>query len=571
MGVDGRVTSRREFIEVVASAAALAVMPGRPTERMTAHHAPAPAGFVDLIRPPDRVFVETAVGDTTLAHDPDDSWTADGIRVTTSPAAGLLRVSLASPGLGIKRVRLRWRGNLAGIQRILGDAWERAYGDLEWRGWVPDRAMPWYFATHDGSLTHAYGVRAGPRAFCFWQVDTQGISLWADVRSGALPVQLGSRTLEVCDVVCRAGHEGETSFAALHAFCRLMCANPRLPSQPVYGSNDWYWAYGKNSADTVRADAEHIVSLSPNGMNRPFVVIDDGWQPGRGSSETGSGAWDRGNDRFPDMAGLAADIRRAGGRPGIWIRPLLAPADSPERWRRRPPPVDVLDPTVPEVREKVAADIARLREWGFELIKHDYTTYDVLGRWGFQMGATPNVTWTRFAAGQGQTTAEIIDDLYRTIREAAGDTLLIGCNTVSHLSAGRFEICRVGDDTSGTEWGRTRKMGVNSLAFRGVQHGAFYVADADCVGVTTRVPWALTRQWLDLLSRSGTALFVSLAPDALGAEQRRDLREALAIAAAPQPLGEPLDWQQTVYPTRWRLMGRERTYDWVGADGAGPP
>ena len=85
------------------------------------------------------------------------------------------------------------------------------------------------------------------------------------------------------------------------------------------------------------------------------------------------------------------------------------------------------------------------------------------------------------------------------------------------------------------------------------------------------MPWSLNKQWLDLLARSGTMLFVSLAPDALGVEQRRDLRQALAIAAAPQPLAEPLDWQQSVYPSRWRLMNRERTFDWVGVDGAGLP
>jgi len=33
-----------------------------------------------------------------------------------------------------------------------------------------------------------------------------------------------------------------------------------------------------------------------------------------------------------------------------------------------------------EVRRKVAGDIARLRQWGFELIKHDYTTFDIFGR-----------------------------------------------------------------------------------------------------------------------------------------------------------------------------------------------
>src|SRR5205085_1461447 len=135
------------------------------------------------------------------------------------------------------------------------------------------------------------------------------------------------------------------------------------------------------------------------------------------------------------------------------------------------------------------------------------------------------------------------------------------------LSAGHFEICRVGDDTSGTEWSRTRKMGVNTLAFRGPQHGAFYVADADCVGVTNAVPWERNRQWLDLLARSGTMLFVSLAPDALTDRVRSDLKAALATAAKPQPLGEPLDWQRSAWPSRWRLMGQNVVYDWGSADG----
>ena len=66
-------------------------------------------------------------------------------------------------------------------------------------------------------------------------------------------------------------------------------------------------------------------------------------------------------------------------------------------------------------------------------------------------------------------------------------------------------------------------------------------------------------------------LFTSLAPDALGPDQRRDLKSALALAAVPHALCEPLDWQRAVYPTKWKMMGREWTYDWVGADGAGLP
>ena len=37
---------------------------------------------------------------------------------------------------------------------------------------------------------------------------------------------------------------------------------------------------------------------------------------------------------------------------------------------------------------------------------------------------------------------------------------------------------RTGDDTSGRIWERTRRMGVNTLAFRLPQHNAFYHIDA---------------------------------------------------------------------------------------------
>ncbi len=531
----------------------------------------AAGGFLDLVRPPDRVTVQGGSGDIVLASGPATRWTgAGGIVVSTAVRSGALHITLGSPSVGIYRLHLRWRGRIPGTPAIAGDAWERGYGDLEWRGWVPDRVMPWYFAMHDGALTHAYGVRTNPAAFCSWQVDADGISLWANVRSGGAGVALGDRTLDVCDVVCRAGHAGESAFAALHAFCRVMCPQPLMPSAPVYGSNDWYSTYGANSAETVRADAGRIVELSPAGPNRPFAVIDDGWQPGGGKDLPGAGIWDRGNEKFPDLPGLAASVHGAGARPGIWVRPLQAAADSPAGWRLARER-GTLDPSIPETLHKVTADIARLREWGFELIKHDYTTFDIFGRWGFQMGSAMTKDGWTFAAGSSRTTAEVIDELYRTIRTAAAGSLVIGCNTVSHLSAGRFEICRIGDDTSGTEWARTRKMGVNSLAFRGVQHGAFYAADPDCVGVTMAVPWALNRQWLDLVARSGTMLSVSLAADALGAEQRRDLRAALALAAVRQPLAEPLDWERSAYPARWRMLGRERVFDWVGPDGAGAP
>src|ERR1700682_6272425 len=123
---------------------------------------------------------------------------------------------------------------------------------------------------------------------------------------------------------------------------------------------------------------------------------------------------------------------------------------------------------------------------------------------------------------QSLTTAEVVRNLYRAIREAAGDATLVGCNTIGHLAAGLVEAQRIGDDTSGREWARTRTMGVNALAFRLPQHNTFFAA-ADCVPLTSDIPWTLTRQWLELVARSGTALFVSIDPGALQPEQKPQL------------------------------------------------
>ena len=121
---------------------------------------------------------------------------------------------------------------------------------------------------------------------------------------------------------------------------------------------------------------------------------------------------------------------------------------------------------------------------------------------------------------------------------------------------------RIGDDTSGTEWDRTRKMGVNTLGFRMVQHNKFYAADGDCVGLTTKVPWVKNKQWMTLLAESSAPLIISAQPDALGAEQKQHIKHCFALAAKPQPIGEPLDWLTNRWPQKWKLDGVVKEFDW---------
>ena len=507
---------------------------------------------------PDHLSVDLGTGFRPLA--------ASGVTVDYADGA----VWVAAPTVEPCAVLLRWQLAIPEGVRCLGDAWERGYGDLEWRGLVPERCLPWYVLLLDQGTLHGFGVLTGGASFASWQVDEAGITLTLDLRNGGLGVRLGTRRLLAATVVVRAGRAGEDPFAAAHAVCRALCPTPRLPREPVYGLNDWYYAYAANSAASVTRDGALLAELTTGLANRPFHVIDAGWS---GTGSCPGGPW-AGNERFRDMAKLAATMRRQGSRPGLWIRPLTHQrAGMPAGWElaapRQPEHASemVLDPSIPEVLAHVDTLLRTVTAWGFELVKHDFSTFDLTGRWGFQMGHRPTADGWRFR-DDSQTTAEVVRGLYREIRQGAGTATVLGCNTIGHLSAGLFEVSRTGDDTSGRCWERTRKMGPNTLAMRMPQHDTFHAVDADCVGLTAAVPWELNRQWLDVLARSGTPLFVSPDPSALGPEQRTALRAAFAIAAVPRPPSTPRDWLATTQPRRWQHADGPATYAWQAAEGA---
>ena len=115
-----------------------------------------------------------------------------------------------------------------------------------------------------------YGVKTGPNALCFWQVDEEGVSLTLDVRSGGR--RRASRRAvawTAATVVMREGADGETPFAAARAFCRLLCDSPLLPKQPVYGGNNWYYAYGNSSHEQILDDARLMASVAPGRRQSP--------------------------------------------------------------------------------------------------------------------------------------------------------------------------------------------------------------------------------------------------------------------------------------------------------------
>lgn len=503
---------------------------------------------------PDFIELTTETKTVTTKWENDD-YNLDDINVNLNQDNEHLAIFLTAQTSKVKWIKLRWN-NLSWDKnvRFLGDAWERGYGDMEWKGMNPNRFMPWYFCAKSEAKSVCYGVKVRPSAMCFWQVDSLGMTLFLDVRCGGSGVNLKGRVIKLADVIACEMRDC-TSFEAMQEFCGQMCEDPILPKYPVYGSNNWYYAYGKSSESEILADCDYILNLTKDIENKPYMVIDDCWQEHHRLNEYNGGPWTKGNEKFPDMKALADKLVQKGVRPGIWVRLLLNEDENiKNEWRLSHN--NCIDPTNPKALNYIKEDIKRICNWGYTLIKHDFSTFDLFGKWGFQM--SPLVTddgWHFY--DDSLTSAEVVKLLYKAILDASmeasnGEALILGCNTIGHLGAGYMHINRTGDDTSGVIWERTRFMGVNTLAFRLPQHGKFYEIDADCVGIDGGISWSMNKQWADVLAQSGTPLFISVRPNILDETEKQELHEILKVASKQEHHVIPVDWEETTCPEHWQ-------------------
>jgi alpha-galactosidase len=489
-----------------------------------------------------------------------------------------LCISLFAKETAIKYLRLRWnftegekRNDLV---KVYGDVWERSYGDIEWRGIVPERYMPWVCAVSNGSdqdpnvsgrFTECFGVKTCPAAMCFWQYDANGITLWLDVRCGGEGVILGGRTLDVCEIVF--GEYRDTSaFSALKKYYSLLCDAPLKTDHKIYGSNNWYYAYGKTSHEDIIKDTELLAELCKGNTEKPYMVIDAGWEKNKHSAPWGEFR----EGKFYDMQKLASEMSAKGVRPGIWTRPLrdvhnvVFPKDAPQRcvWDGQ-----YLDPSHPDTLDYVKNTMSMICDWGYKLIKHDFSTFDTIGYWGFERNAEFAADGWHFY-DRSKTTAEVFVDLNKAIYEATkGKAIVLGCNVIGHLAAGMVHLNRTGDDTSGKDWERVRKYGINTLAFRMLHHKNFYESDVDCIGIMGLIDWRLNSRWLDAVAHSGTPMFVSPNPKVVSKTEKADLKIAYKVNAIQEDELIPLDWMENICPEKWLLNGKPVTYDWYPEHG----
>ena len=517
--------------------------------------------MVDILQDPDIVIC-----DKKVVHWHPGACMPEGITIGLRKR----KIFIKAPG-GVTYITLRWFGPTSKKARFMGDAFERGYGNLEWRGIIPERVMPWYCVSYDGVNCEGFGVKVRPNAFCYWQIDESGVSLTLDLRCGTCGAIIEE---ELCAAELVYDISGDSPFLFLKEFCMKMADSPLTPAEPVYGSNSWYYCYSASNRELIVKDAILLEELTAGLENRPYAVVDCGWSESVNPGDPCPGtAGTVVTAAFGNMKELADEVKRHNVRPGLWLRPLCI--SSGERYpkemqlqRGNPSdPYSYLDPSVPEALELIARDVKRVTlEWGYELIKYDFTTFDILRK--FHPESEMNCTSGDWCFRDNRkTSAQIIKDLYRTILESASGAVIIGCNCIGHLGSGYFHIYRVGDDTSGKVWERTRLMGINTLAFRLCQHKALFDIDADCVGQTESMPWNMNKKWLELLSSSGTPLFVSIHPEKITEEQKIALKSSYIKASKQTDVLEPLGFTDSRCPDSFLVNGEIKKFDWLEETG----
>ena len=93
-------------------------------------------------------------------------------------------------------VELNWSFEPDENLLVLGDAWERSYGNLEFKKIADNnRFMPWYFIATDKKESVCFGVQTGCNSFVSFSYDKNGITAYVDCRNGGNGVHLGGRKL----------------------------------------------------------------------------------------------------------------------------------------------------------------------------------------------------------------------------------------------------------------------------------------------------------------------------------------------------------------------------------------
>lgn len=527
--------------------------------------------FVSVLRAPDKAFGAT---ETTNYRFEEAATQACDVKFDYVVGEKSAKVIIYPSGAPVKYLKLRFNGDNSSVRFVYGDQWERsgrkAY--LEWRSIMTNRALAWFGYAKSENQMACYGVKTGADCFAFWQIDSRGVTLFLNLLSGQQGTDL-QEPLVACEVVELFGDEGEPEYNVARRFAKKMCDNPVLPKEQIFGVNNWYWAYGRISRKSVQEETDYLMKMCSGIKKRPYMILDDGWQVNRtyGKGAYIGGPWVA-NDRFGDMKATADDIHQKGAKAGIWFRPMLTLGDVPEEAKLAAYAGGVvMDPTHPYTLEQIQKDVLRIKSWGYDLIKHDFTTTDITGSIVVTTEEnTHSMIFNNYEFfDKTITTATAMKKIYKLIQDAAGEVDIIGCNTISHLTVGIHSTYRVGNDTSGRHFEISRRNGVNSV-MRLPLNDTFYRVDPDCAAFTDMVSAKLNLDYLEMCAITGMTSLASVTPGILKDNEMERINKIYAMAAEDKERFGIADFGYNANPEIFVAQdGRKVEYNWEEAyDGA---
>jgi alpha-galactosidase len=341
----------------------------------------------------------------------------------------------------------------------------------------------------------------------------------------------------------------------------------RNTSPVPVGWCSWYYLF---QGVTQNAVEDNLSWLDAHRSEMPMelIQIDDGYQ-------VEVGDWlDVNGEAFPDgMAAIAARIRAAGFKPGIWLAPFVAKPgaqilrDHPE-WvlrNRLGTPVNpgfiwdtfsrALDLTHPDVLAYVRRVVENaVQTWGYEYLKLDF----------LYAGALPGRRYD-----PTRTRAQALSNAFAVIRTAAGErTTLAGCGCPLGTGVGTFDTMRIGPDVAPNwrpSYRRLTRMvedeagmpgawnAIRTTVGRAAWHRRWWVNDPDCLlirSTNTQLSAPEVQSLATVIAMSAGTLMVSDALPELSEERIAWLSRLLP----PLPgAGTVLDWFDSISPARLAL------------------
>ncbi len=305
---------------------------------------------------------------------------------------------------------------------------------------------------------------------------------------------------EIDPLFIAAADESAARLAARWADAAGRWMNARVSAPFQRGWCSWYHYFHAITEDALRAN---IKSLEAMRSEFPLDVIqlDDGFQSALGD-------WDTTNAKFPSgLKKIAAEIRAAGFKAGIWTAPFLAARDSrlmidhPDWFITRTDTGDhepvraghnpnwtasddkfayALDPSNPAFVAHLRHLFTKLtRDFGYSYLKLDFLYAAAAPGWRHD----PNLT-------RGETLRRGLD----AIRAGAGDdAFILGCGCPIGQAVGVVDGMRIGPDVS-PFWGSTASgagdpstvYALDAIIARSFMHRRLWLNDPDCLMLRAR-------------------------------------------------------------------------------------